>query len=189
MLASLKGNLIQCIGNTIILEVCNVGYLVNVYCTNEYTINKEYFLYIKTIVKEDSIDLYGFKDYEQHLMFNELIQINGVGPKLGLNLIGKLSPSQVQFAIDTQCADTFKKVSGVGAKMAQKIILELKGKKIIQQSQSILFFESLDVLKQLGISEHDANKLLNQVISPNLEEDVSSIIAKALALRNKLSNI
>lgn len=185
MFASLKGKIIHFFSNSIILEVNNVGYLVNVFNISQYKPDVEYFFYIKTLVKENSIDLYGFKKYEEYLMFNEVIQISGVGPKIALNIFEKIQPEKLQFAIDSNNFGLLKGIPGIGPKLAQKITLELKGKKIINQIHSNLFFESLDVLKQLGFENELAEQILKQIITPESVDDVSVIIAKAIALRNK----
>lgn len=129
MIGYLKGAVLQKTEKYILLNVNNVGYKVfgsNALLPN-LEIGKEATLYIYTNVKEDDIALYGFKEEKEQNLFEKLISISGIGPKVGLDILG--SPLYIiQDAILNNDPKLLTQIKGIGKKTAERLILELKNK-------------------------------------------------------------
>ncbi|MFO1129836.1 MAG: Holliday junction branch migration protein RuvA [Rickettsiales bacterium] len=164
MIGKLSGIVDEINSNYIILNVNGVGYLVYMFFISKLHIDQNISILIKTIVKEDSLDLYGFLAKEDYLFFNTLIQINGIGPKNAMNILDKLGANRLQAAISSNDANVFKQISGVGPKLAAKILLELKGKVILKSSKSAIFYEAIEILQQLGFDENLAEKFVSKIL-------------------------
>lgn len=129
MIAYLKGQIIWNKGNKVILNVDNIGYLIEL--TDPSLVNgsdRELELYIYTYVREDVLDLYGFRNLEERELFITLLGVSGIGPKAGLKILSTLSYDKFVDAIITENVSTLKQIPGVGLKTAQRLILELKNK-------------------------------------------------------------
>lgn len=85
-------------------------------------------LYVYTHVREDHIHLYGFPDLETRVMFESLLKVNGVGAKMALAIFAVMTPNDIAHAILMQDATAFTQASGVGKKLAERLVMELKGK-------------------------------------------------------------
>ena len=132
MIGSLRGNLLENTGDTLLIEVSGVGYQLFVSGdTAAYYFDKlhsEVFLYVHTVVREDALDLYGFRNQDEKKFFQQVINISGIGPKSGLGIISVAPIEQLKSAIAAGDSIYLTKVSGVGKKSAQKVILELQDK-------------------------------------------------------------
>ncbi len=154
-------------------------------------VSEEVKLYIEQIVREDFIGLYGFLTIEERELFNLLLSINGVGAKATLSLLSIASVNNLKYAILTGDDKTITKAPGVGKKIAQRIILELKDKlkndefisgisdKDEYSSEGNNLSEALLALLALGYSEKEASKVLEKV---NPQESIEIIIKEALRL-------
>ncbi len=131
MIGKLRG-LVDRIGEQdVILDVQGVGYLV--YCSASSLrslppTGQEISLFIDTHVREDHIHLYGFTTETEQYWFQQLLGVNGVGPRMALNVLSTLPPEQLSTAILSGDIAIFKPVSGVGPKLAERIIRELSNK-------------------------------------------------------------
>ncbi len=132
MIGSLTGKIqnIDIISNNIILNVNSVGYSVYIpsRTLSELLVNENLFIYVHTVVRETALDLYGFTTLDERSFFELLIGISGVGPKSALLILSLADISTLHNAIAKNEITTLTKVSGIGKKIAQKIILELKDK-------------------------------------------------------------
>ncbi len=130
MIYSLTGKIVEFSANEIIIDVNGVGYQVAVpspvvgglKCGETASI----FTYLN--VKEDALELYGFNDKKMQECFKMLISVSGVGPKVGIGILSHLTPDGIILAISAQDHTAFKKCPGIGPKLAQRIVLELKDK-------------------------------------------------------------
>jgi len=130
MIAKLKG-LVDAIGEDhLILDVNGVGYLVfaSAKTLGRLSVDQAVSLLIETVVREDSITLFGFADALEKEWFNTLTKVQGVGAKVGLNILSALSTSQLRQAVAAQDKNMFAMASGVGPKLAARIVTELKDK-------------------------------------------------------------
>ncbi len=130
MIAKLKG-IIDNIGeDCCIIDVNGVGYLVNMSSRSLSKLKQgEYAsLLIETVIKEDSITLFGFQNPWEKEWFNTLTKIQGVGGKVCLSILSALSPAQLSQAVAAQDKSSFLRASGVGPKLATRLVTELKDK-------------------------------------------------------------
>lgn len=131
MIETLNGKCSYILPDRVIIDVQGVGYSVflptSVIC-NMPEVGQEAFLWIYTHVKEDILKLYGFQSYEQKMIFQTLISVSGVGPKVGLAILSTLSPGDVVNAILTESKEAFEAVPGIGKRTAEKMLVDLKPK-------------------------------------------------------------
>lgn len=131
MIASLRGTLTHKSPEELTVEVGGVGYEVRFSPTGLHLlpeVGEPVFLHIFTNVREDSIDLFGFRERQEKEMFIVLISVSGVGPKLAMNILSGLPPAGLASAILTGDLGRLTKLPGVGRKTAERLCVELKDK-------------------------------------------------------------
>lgn len=200
MIAYLKGILEEVGEDYLLVEVNNIGYQVKVslrVIEDLPTIGKEIKIHTYTYVREDMIALYGFGSKEDLNMFLFLLGVNGVGPKGALGLLSAFSAYELQMAIISQDAKTIAKAPGIGAKTAQRMILELKDKVSLEDTleqmaggvQEPVSFgelerskaEAVEALTALGYSSAESMKAVKAV---NMTEDMNSEALLKAALKH-----
>jgi Holliday junction DNA helicase RuvA len=127
MIGYLKGKIIDIDGHEVIVEVNGVGYLVKV-AGIKYQELSEAELYIHTHVREDQLSLFGFETKTELKLFELLISVSGIGPKIGMSILRAAKSSAIQEAIAKADVGFFTTIPGIGKKGSQKIIIELKNK-------------------------------------------------------------
>lgn len=131
MIAYLRGKLAAVGSDTVVIDVQGVGYRVNVTTSLPALLPRDeadIFIHTHMIVREDSIQLYGFLTPEEITVFTLLLSVNGVGPKVAMAVLSYLNPQGLGRALIQGDISTLTKVPGVGKKTAQRLILELKDK-------------------------------------------------------------
>lgn len=131
MIATLRGNLLYSDLTSLIVECGGVGFKCTTTSATLGTlpnIGDEIFLYTYMAVREDAMDLFGFSTIEEMEAFKMIISVNGVGPKIGIALLSEFTPSQLYLYIGSNDAKALTSANGVGIKLAQRIVLELKDK-------------------------------------------------------------
>ena len=130
MLYSVRGKLIHTTTTSAVVECGGVGYNCQTTINTLKAIkpDTEVMLYTYLNVREDAVDLFGFATKTELDTFKTLISVNGIGPKAGLAILSELTPEQVAIAIATDDIKTITRAQGVGKKIAQRIVLELKDK-------------------------------------------------------------
>ena len=130
MIYSVRGKLIHTENSAAVVECGGVGYLCQTTMNplKPLTLNSEVTLYTYLNVREDAVDLFGFATQNELATFKTLISVSGVGPKAGLSVLSELTAEQVAMAIATDDIKTITRAQGIGKKIAQRIILELKDK-------------------------------------------------------------
>jgi Holliday junction DNA helicase RuvA len=188
MIASIQGKVIGKGADSLLISVEGLGF--QVFSTHE-TVNKgrigeNYFLYTQMIVREDAISLYGFETEMEKRYFNLLLGVSGVGPRMGLSILSTISLDLINQSVLSEQPDIFARVSGVGKKTAQKIIIHLQGK--IQSDSGIGLatsqikdtdIEILDALTSLGYSIVEAQAAIQSIpmdYSPELEERLKAAL-------------
>lgn len=128
MIASIQGNVLRIGEDHLVLEVGGIGYRVYVpaQIIDSLRPGKKLSLFTELIVREDSLTLFGFLEKEEQGLFQELIRVNGVGPRLALETLSTHSPDVIKRAILNKQEEVFSQVAGIGKKTAQKIILSLE---------------------------------------------------------------
>lgn len=188
----IKGTLVQKSDNYIVVDANGVGYMIYTSLNsmqNTGEIGKKITIYTYLHVREDVMDLFGFTTIEEKNMFMQLISVSGVGPKAALSILSVTTPAKFAVAVITNDVKTITKASGVGPKMAQRVILELKDKMKTDELEIDLEDESDDILSDnrseaisalvvLGYSSNDAQKAVKGI---DETLSVEEIIKKALA--------
>ncbi|OLC24159.1 MAG: Holliday junction DNA helicase RuvA [Actinobacteria bacterium 13_1_20CM_2_65_11] len=131
MIAHLKGKVQRAGPDFVVIDVGGVGYMVSVSTTTRQRVpapGGDLELDIHTHVREDQLNLYGFASVEELDLFEMLIQVDGVGPKVGLNILSAASLEVLKRAIVSEDAAPIRRASGVGPRTAAKVIIELKPK-------------------------------------------------------------
>jgi Holliday junction DNA helicase RuvA len=183
MIGSINGKIIFKNLKYIIVDVGGVGYKISVSLetlSENRKIGDEIFLWIHTIVREDALDLYGFIDPKELEFFEMLISVSGIGPKSGLAILGVASMETLKKAIATSDTSYLTKISGIGRKTAEKIVIELRDK-MGEENKDISLqgeMDALEALKALGYSQNEARDALKQTIS----KDINSKIKEALKI-------
>jgi len=128
MIASIQGNVLRIGEDHLIIEVGGIGFqvYVPVQIFDGLRLGKQISLFTELIVREDSLTLFGFQELEELGLFQELIRVNGVGPRLALETLSTHSPDVIKRAILNKQEEVFSQVAGIGKKTAQKIILSLE---------------------------------------------------------------
>lgn len=130
MIGWLRGVLRHRDDGVVIIDVGGVGYEVHVPLGTaaEVAVGGEVELWIHTQVREDLLALFGFEEISQRAVFEVLIGVSGVGPKLAVGVLGDISTEALHQAVETGDVKRLKKVSGIGARLAERLGVELKGK-------------------------------------------------------------
>ena len=182
MIGKLQG-IIDYIGDGyVILMTSGVGYKVYTpeYLTPKSTVS----LWIETIVREDSMRLFGFSSLAGQNLFNQLTTVSGVGPKVALAIMGTIKTETLMSAIATGDAKTIATAPGVGKKVAEKIIVELKNKMgggdFDFGNDSGVLPDLLSALESLGYRRMDIIDMAQKLVSNNPGLDVAKLVPIAL---------
>ena len=182
MIGKLQG-VIDYIGDGyVILMAGNVGY--KVYTPEFLTPKSTVSLWIETIVREDSIRLFGFSTLAAQNLFNQLTTVSGVGPKVALAIMGTIKTETLMSAIATGDAKTIATAPGVGKKVAEKIIVELKNKmggaNFDFGTDNGVLPDLLSALESLGYRRMDIVDMAQKLVSNNPDADVAKLVPIAL---------
>lgn len=184
----LKGTAVQKTESILVLDIGGVGFKVHTSLTtlSEVRLNTEVTVYTYTYVREDALEIFGFKTEDELSFFLKLISVSGVGPRLALAILSTHSSKDILIAILSGDSKTLSKAPGVGLKLAQRIILELKDKIKNEEIQDAITCppnqntqqcEAVNALMVLGYTESEARKAVSDISGDlSLEE----IIKKAL---------
>jgi Holliday junction DNA helicase RuvA len=188
MIAQIQGKLIEKNPTELIVDCNGVGYEIKISLNTFSSMSDDEFVkvYTKLIVREDAQILYGFYSKEERDMFNLLISVSGIGPNTAMIMLSSLVPAEVAHAIQSDDVATIQSVKGIGAKTAQRVIIDLKGKVIrfntehenIANTNNTNRFDALNALVSLGFDKKAAEKTLNKLDSG--EKSVEELIKEAL---------
>jgi Holliday junction DNA helicase RuvA len=184
MIASLSGTVRHKDQNTLTVDVSGVGYKVFVMTDTSFeaTPGSPIFLWVHTAVRENALDLFGFGERETLEIFELLITISGIGPKTALGILNVATPTMLRQAVANEDTSYLTKVSGIGKKTAEKIVLELRGKLVGEKGDKHADLgshsDALEALVSLGYSERDAREALKHV--PKEIADTSERVKSAL---------
>lgn len=167
----------------IVLEVNNIGYFINVANPYSFELNKNCKVYIYQQVKEDEINLFGFKDKSLKNLFLQLINVKGLGCKMAMPIIATGSLNGIIEAIELNNIAYLKRFPKIGDKLAKQMVLDLKGKlgsvHTLFDDNSISYTnnELHDVLISLGYKEKEVSSIIPSVdVSLSLEDQVKEAL-------------
>lgn len=164
MLSFLRGSILLKSEGHIILDVRDVGYRVAITKTLlvGLQIGETVELFLHHYLREDMSDLYGFREAIELELFEKLLSVSGVGPKSALAILGLAPATTLQTAIAQGDASLLTKVSGIGGKTAERIVLELRGK-VASLGEGSQYSEEIEALVNLGYSSAQAREALRKV--------------------------
>jgi holliday junction DNA helicase RuvA len=175
---------------SVIIETGGIGFFINISLNTYSKINgkQEARLLVHQVVREDAHILYGFAEKQERELFRYLISVSGVGAGTAIMMLSSLNPDEITTAIVTGNADVLKAVKGIGAKTAQRIIIDLKDKlgkmpesgQILISPDNTLQNEALSALVMLGFAKKDAEKTVSKIISEDPGATVERVIKTAL---------
>lgn len=193
MISSLKGILTQISPPSMVIDVGGVGYLLQAPMSTIYQlpeIGEQVFLHVHMIVREDAQLLFGFHHQDERKVFELLIKINGVGPKVALAILSNVSIEELIEWVRLESTASFQRIPGVGAKTAQRILLDLKDKivklSIESKTQTVLetkpcaYTEAFDALIALGYKSKEAQKAIEPLRRDESLTEPQQIIKMAL---------
>lgn len=185
MFGHITGKIFDLKGTKTIVDAHGIGFSVHstLSCLSKLKVGQEASFWTYTAVRENSIELYGFETEEELRVFELLITVSGVGPKSGLAIISVAGVKAIEEAVATSDTSSLTKISGIGKKTAERIIIELDGKIAAIQKDKPGTNEDIDVfeaLKSLGYREKDIQEIIK-----NLPKELSGINEKIkYALKN-----
>lgn len=204
MIGKLIGRVDSFYDDTVILDVHGVGYAVTCSAQTLRRLSKDdpvTSLLIETRIAEDRFDLFGFLEEAERRWYKELIKINGVSAKIALAVLSVLSPPQLSTAIAAQDKTAFKQVSGVGPKLATRLITELKDKApALQTDDSMKIMtvqnapsasednrvnDALSALVNLGYNRSEAYGAVNTILQNQPDASVSQLIKDTLKMLSR----
>jgi Holliday junction DNA helicase RuvA len=165
MIARLRGRISGRAGPGLIVDVNGVGYLVHATPSVHRLGDGEVTIEVHTVVREDALQLYGFAAADERELFELLLGVNGVGPKVALAIVSGSTPAELRRAIARDDVKRFQAIPGIGLKTAQRVVLELKAKLVgldIGDPDSGEL-TARDALVELGWSLIDAERALADV--------------------------
>lgn len=180
MYSYLVGKITKIRPNYIVLEVENIGYQLIVSNPYSFTLNESSKVYVHQRVREPDIFLYGFKSEEIKDLFLKLIGVPGIGPKSALSILATDNINDVILAIEEGNVKMLTKFPGIGTKSAQQIILDLKGKLVVEDTGDLKLMDDVsEALIALGYSKTEIRKVIKK-ITPS--DQVEVMIKEALAI-------
>jgi Holliday junction DNA helicase RuvA len=194
MIAALRGTILSRDTNRVIVDVQGVGYEVSVSIPTMESLpdDGEVFFHVHTALRENSLELYGFTAEGEKALFEMLLGVSGIGPRMALTILSGISPDRFQKAILQGDLRSLTAVSGIGRKSAERIILELKEKikkisicSISEPGTNIPASVEEDLvssLVNLGYKDREATAAAKTVLS-NCSSETSLSRALKLALR------
>ena len=190
MITFLRGKLVEKNHTDVVIECNGIGYFVNI-SLHTFSLlpdGESIMLYTYLQIKEDAHTLYGFAHKSEREIFKLLISVSGVGTSIARTMLSSLEPSQVKQAIATGDVKTIQGVKGIGAKTAQRVILDLKDKilkvydinEVSPIADNTNREEALSALETLGFAPKQAEKVCTAIVRDEPQASVETIIKLAL---------
>ena len=197
MIAHLTGKLLEKQTNSAIVDVAGVGYDVTIHLSTFYElgeIGSDVILRVHTHVREDAIQLFGFKSGRERDLFLRLIGVQGVGPKLAITMLSGMSADEMVLAIRKEDLAKLTGIPGVGRKTAERLVVELRDKMAdLGESKASaealpadsVFDDALSALINLGYQRAAAEKALNAAAKEGTEITVQKLLRRSLQILAK----
>ncbi len=200
MIGRLRGNILEKQPPLILLEVYGISYEVHMPMTCFYQLpelRQEAIVFTHLVIRADTKLMYGFNNQEERSLFRELLKVNGVGPKLALLILSRISAQQLVNAVESEEITDLLKLPGVGKKTAQRLMVEMKGrfkkfngdllinrrenffsKEIAKISDNENEANAVSALIALGYKPQEANHMIRKIAKS--ESDCETLIRDAL---------
>ncbi len=206
MIASLRGTLLEKDAASCIVECAGVGYMVSVSTHTARTLPKpgeDVFLRTRQVVREDAVQLFGFAEPEEQKLFDLLIGVSGVGPRLGLAVLSGLRPAALARAIRDEHVAVLVAIPGIGRKTAERLVVELRDKLVGFETAATLaepsagsrepgilprserFEDAVAALTRLGYTAAQAQEAVRRAADAGGESSAEALVRRALAALGK----
>ena len=191
MIASLRGTVLSVGLTGAVIETGGVGMSIQATPTtlSDLRVGEEALVHTELVVREDSLTLFGFADADEREVFDALQTVSGVGPKLALTILATLTPDQLRQAVANADIAALTRVSGVGKKGAQRLVLEIgaklgprRGGDLEAPSSNARSGDVVAALVGLGFSERDAESAFSQVEKATPEAEVPELLRASLKI-------
>ncbi len=192
MITQIKGRLVEKTPTYVVVDCSGVGYLLHISLNTFSSIpdSEAITLFTHLSVKEDSQTLYGFINKTEREIFRLLISVSGVGPSIARTMLSSMSSEEIQQAIASENIPLIQSVKGIGAKTAQRVIIDLKDKILKtfdMEAISVVLSntskdEALSALEVLGFNRKQSDKVLNTILKEDPNATVELLIKKALKI-------
>ena len=180
MIGHIEGRIIEKNPAFLLVNCGGVGYLINISLNTYSQLGDEEYcaLHVHTQVREDAINLFGFVEKSEKKIFQSLISVNGVGATTAMMMLSSLTPSDIRRAIVQNDVTALQKIKGIGAKSAQRIIIDLRDKLSKDELTENEFHpldntikeEALSALVILGFSKNVAEKAIDKILTGNQQD-------------------
>jgi len=190
MIHHLKGKLVEKNPTNLVIECGGIGYFVNISLNtfSKITDGENIQVYTHLQVKEDSHTLFGFAEKSEREIFRLLLSVSGIGSSTARSMLSSLSPMQIRDAIASGDVSTIQSIKGIGAKTAQRVIIDLKDKilkiytidEVSINSNNTNKDEALSALEVLGFARKQAERVIDKVLAQDSSLSVEDIIKQTL---------
>ena len=189
MISFINGILASKNNNLIEVDCNGIGYEITIssFCFNELpTVGENVRIYVYMHVREDEVSLFGFHNLQEKEVFKKLITVNGVGPKMAINILSGVRANDLTVAIVTQQPNVLSGIKGVGSKIRERIMLELKEKMstvgelplfTVTNSNTGIMESAVEVLIDWGVNRTVAQQIVQENITNS--DTLETLLAKA----------
>lgn len=190
MIAHIQGKLVEKTPTEVVIDCSGVGYHINIslhtYSLLPTSDHIKLFTYLQ--IKEDAHTLFGFVEKSEREIFKMLLSVSGIGASIARTMLSSLDPKQIIQAIASGDVATIQSIKGIGAKTAQRAILDLKDKvlklydldEVSMAQNNTNRDEALSALEVLGFVRKSAEKVVEKIVRENPDASVETIIKQAL---------
>lgn len=189
MITHIQGKLVEKTPTEVVIDCNGVGYFINIslHTFSLLTDSENLKLYTHLQIKEDSHSLFGFVEKQERELFRLLVSVSGIGASIARTMLSSLSPSHIIQAIASNDVATVQSIKGIGAKTAQRVILDLKDKvlkiysldEVSTSNYNTNKEEALSALEVLGYNRKSTEKVIDKIINENPNASVELIIKQA----------
>lgn len=205
MIAYLAGKIIEKEANTVIIDVGGIGYEATIPLSTFYELGapgEEISLRIYTYVREDTLQLFGFKTLQERELFLKLITVSGIGPKVAISMLSGMNADEIVAAIRTDNLARLTSIPGIGKKTAERLVIELRDKvaaltaaaganpvssdgQMAAVSGNDVYDDAISALINLGYQRNAAEKALKKAVQEGTEMSVQKLLRRSLQLLAK----
>ena len=190
MITHIQGKLTEKNPTHVVVDCNGVGYMLNIslHTYSQIPDSEHLKLYTHLQVKEDSHTLYGFSSIAEREIFRLLISVSGIGASIARTMLSSLTPKQVREGIASSDVALIQSIKGIGAKTAQRVIIDLKDKilkiydidEVSVSKGNTNKDEALSALEVLGFMKKQAERVVDKIVMAQPDADVETIIKQAL---------
>ena len=190
MITQIRGRLVEKNPTEVVIDCNGVGYLLHISLNTFSALpnDENVILYTHLSIREDAHTLFGFIDKTEREVFKLLISVSGVGPSIARTMLSSMTSEEIQKAIASENVRLIQSVKGIGAKTAQRVIVDLKDKilktfdidEVSVHTNNTNKDEALSALEVLGYNRKLSEKIVNAILKENPDSSVEAIIKSAL---------